>query len=290
MANFIYQCSECHQKTPFVPETMVCPLCSKKQQKDEPLRGVLDLTFDELTIEKERPLPFQFLPVEEEYFPESPVGFTPMWESTRLRDHLGLSSLWVKDEISQPTGSLKDRASFLVAAMAKKHGIKEIALASTGNAGSSMAGIGANSGLKVTLFLPASAPPAKLAQALQYGAQVFLVDGNYDLAYDLSLEYSQKNPHILSRNTAYNPLTIEGKKTASIEIVDQLEGIVPDHIFIGTGDGVILSGLYKGLLDLKQVGLISDIPTIHAVQSEKSNALYQAWKNGSFTKINAIAY
>ncbi len=82
---------------------------------------------------------------------------------------------------------LKDRASYLVAAFARKHQIQDIVLASTGNAGSSMAGAGAAANLNVTLFLPKSAPPAKMVQALQYGANLIRVDGTYDLAYDQSM-------------------------------------------------------------------------------------------------------
>jgi cysteine synthase len=96
--------------------------------------------------------------------------------------------LYLKDDGANPTGSLKDRASFLVAAFAGKHGLSEVVVASTGNAGSSMAGVGAAAGLKVKLFLPKTAPPAKMIQALQYGADLVLADKNYDQAFSLSLD------------------------------------------------------------------------------------------------------
>jgi threonine synthase len=111
-----------------------------------------------------------------------------------------------------------------------------------------MAGIGAAAGQHVTLFLPDSAPPAKLVQALQYGATVHRVEGSYDLAYELSLAYTRRHGG-MNRNTGYNPMTIEGKKTVSLELVSRL-GKVPDHIFVATGDGCILSGVYKGFEDL----------------------------------------
>jgi len=172
-----------------------------------------------------------------------------------------------------------------VAAFAKREGIREIAVASTGNAASSMAGIGAAAGMEITIFLPESAPKAKMVQSLQYGARVITVAGNYDKAFDLSLEYSRKYK-ILSRNTAYNPLTIEGKKTVSLEIYHQLEKS-PDFVFVPTGDGVILGGVYKGFRDLQQLKIIDKIPTIIAVQAEKSNAIALAFESGKFTPIDA---
>jgi len=141
-----------------------------------------------------------------------------------------------------------------VAAFARKFNIREIAVASTGNAASSMAGVGAAAGLNITIFLPETAPKAKMIQSLQYGAKVIPVAGTYDDAFDLSLEYSNKF-NVLSRNTAYNPLTIEGKKSAAIEIFQQLRK-APDFVFVPTGDGVILSGIYKGFKDLLKIGLI----------------------------------
>ncbi len=229
--------------------------------------------------------PFAFLPVEKKYYPSVPLEPTPLWQSERLTDKTGFPHLYLKDETRQLTGSLKDRASLLVAAFARREGIREIAVASTGNAGSSMAGIGAAAGLKITLFLPKTAPRAKMIQALQYGARVIPVDGNYDRAFDLSMAYSKKNG-ILSRNTAYNPLTIEGKKTVSLEIFHQL-GNTPDIIFVPVGDGVILSGVYKGFRDLKEQGLTDRIPHVVAVQAKGSDAIAQALENGSFTPVAA---
>jgi threonine synthase len=143
-----------------------------------------------------------------------------------------------------------------------------------------MAGVGAAAGQDVTLFLPKTAPAAKLVQALQYGATVHRVDGPYDLAYDLSLAYSKERGG-MSRNTAYNPMTIEGKKTVSLELVRQL-GKAPDVVFVGTGDGCITAGVYKGFRDLKQLGMIDTIPTIVSVQAENANALHRAFHSGRF--------
>ena len=257
---------------------MVCPFCSKNQKDNEPLRGILEIRYS-------ADGPFyveELLPIDLADMPDLPVGDTPLWRAEYLDDH---KHLYLKDDTGNLTGSFKDRASILVAAFAKKFDINEIVLASTGNAGSSMAGIAAACGIKATIFLPKIAPKAKMVQALQYGAHVVSVDGNYDMAFDLSLEYSKKYK-LLSRNTAYNPLTIEGKKSVAIELFRQI-GDAPDYVFVPVGDGVILSGVYKGFKDLLQFGFIEKMPTVVAVQAEGSPAIHNALECGSFTKCNS---
>jgi threonine synthase len=232
------------------------------------------------------------------------VGDTPLWEPERLREALDAPNLFLKDDTCEPSGSYKDRASWLVAAFARKHGIREIALASTGNAASSMSCVGAAAGLKITVFLPAAAPAAKRIQVLQYGAELREVQGTYDQAFDESLAYSAATG-VLSRNTAYNPLTIEGKKTASFEIARQLAAAfaapkngrigrgqaapsaavafrAPDHVFVPTGDGVILAGVIKGFEDLAELGLVDRMPTFWAAQAEGSSAIARALETGRF--------
>ena len=216
-----------------------------------------------------------------EFFPPIPVGETPLWEPRRLREELGLEGLYLKDDTANPTGSLKDRASYLIAAFAAQHGLKDIIVASTGNAGSSMAGIAAAAGLNVRLYLPSSAPPAKIVQAMQYGANVIKVEGSYDDAFDQSLSYVTEHGG-LSRNTGHNPLTVEGKKTVSLEIFRQLRASMPDLVYVPTGDGVILSGVYKGFEDLVTLGLADKVPEVVCVQAEGSAALTRALAAGRF--------
>lgn len=278
---FTYRCSVCRTPFDIVPELTLCPDCSRDQQCDQPLKGVLEI---ELHGSADPGFNiFELLPVEPEYFPPIPVGNTPLWQPSRLRNDLKFPHLFIKDDGSNPTFSLKDRASYLVSAAAAKFGVQEIALASTGNAGSSMAGVGAAAGQKITLFLPKTAPQAKLIQALQYGAAVHRINGNYDNAYDMSLAYTAIKGG-MNRNTAYNPMTIEGKKTVSLEIYQQL-GKAPDIVFVSVGDGCILSGLYKGFRDLKKLGIIPKIPKIIGVQARTSDALYRAFNTGVFENI-----
>lgn len=283
MIEFKYQCSECGRKYEITPDRMLCSECSKLQEPDKPLFGILEVAF--VGHFHHQPKMSDLLPVEAEYFPKIPVGGTPLWIPANIAGELGFANLYIKDDTHNLTGSLKDRASYLVAAFAKREGIKEIVVASTGNAASSMAGVGAAAGLNITIFLPESAPRAKMVQSLQYGARVIPVAGSYDRAFDLSLEYSRKY-NVLSRNTAYNPLTIEGKKTVSLEIYHQLKQ-VPDYLFVPTGDGVILGGVYKGFRDLMKLNIINKSPTVIAVQAEGSNAIAQAFEQGDFTPIDA---
>ncbi|MEI6385892.1 MAG: pyridoxal-phosphate dependent enzyme [Spirochaetota bacterium] len=277
-----YRCPSCGAHYAIEPGRYLCDPCSKANAPGAPLSGVLECVPDPIPAKGSLPLP-----VEARWFPPIPVGNTPLWRPERLRAHLGMSGLYLKDDAREPSGSFKDRASFLVAAFARQHGITEIALASTGNAASSMACIGAAAGIKVKVFVPKSAPIAKRIQVLQYGADLVEIDGNYDKAFDTSLEYSEKTG-TLSRNTAYNPLTIEGKKTVSFEIARDLAaaGEAPvEHVFVPTGDGVILAGVIRGFEDLLAMGEIALMPTFWAAQAEGSSAVARALALGRFDAL-----
>jgi len=277
-----YRCPECGAAYPIEPGRYLCDRCGSRNAPGMPLHGVLECAFDPDEARRELAAGSIPLPVEAEHFPSLPVGGTPLWPAPRLREELGFPGLWLKDDGCEPSGSYKDRASYLVAAFARKHGIGEVALASTGNAASSMACVGAAAGLKVTVFLPKSAPIAKRVQVLQYGAELREIEGNYDLAFDTCLAYTDETG-VLSRNTAYNPLTIEGKKTAAFEIIRELAARgsrPPDHVFVPTGDGVILAGLIRGFEDLLALGEIDRMPTVWAAQAEGSSAIARALETG----------
>lgn len=313
-----YRCPSCGAEYPIEPGRYLCDPCAVRQRPEKPLEGVLECVWLDGDEAAARELGAEGipLPVEEKYFAPVPVGDTPLWAPARLREELGFPRLFLKDDTCEPTGSFKDRASALVAAFATQHGIREIALASTGNAASSMSGIGAAAGLKITVFLPKAAPAAKRLQVLQYGAELRQVDGNYDQAFEESLAYS-KATGVLSRNTGYNPLTIEGKKTVSFEILADLRkaglgaglgalpatggpsgavaprggsgpfaaapgGLPAIEVFVPAGDGVILSGVYKGFEDLMRLGRLARMPRVWACQAQGSSALARALESGGF--------
>ena len=207
------------------------------------------------------------------------VGNTPLYHVLSLDEDPFEFYLFLKDDSRNPTFSFKDRASAIVSAYAKEHNIDTIVAASTGNAGSSLAGICAAQKQKAIIFVPAAAPKAKLTQIMMYGAQIVPIDGTYDAAFDLSIEATKKYGWY-NRNTAFNPLTIEGKKTVSYELYSQLGQSIPDRIFVPVGDGVIISGVYKGFEDLLNLGIINKLPTIVAVQAiGSSNIINNIHKN-----------
>ena len=215
--------------------------------------------------------------------PSLVVGNTPFYLSTLVAQRLGLKEVWFKDDGRNPTASLKDRASALVVARAKSEGRAMVTTASTGNAAAALAGLSASLQLPCVIFVPVSAPEAKITQLLVYGATVFLVNGTYDDAFELCLQASKRYGWYC-RNTGYNPYTAEGKKTVSYEICEQLavragEFSAPDCVVVSVGDGNIISGVHKGLRDLLMLGWIDHMPRLIGVQAEGSAFLYQVWKN-----------
>ncbi len=228
------------------------------------------------------------LPVTDPQFEATPLraaGWTPVFAPPRLSKSLGVRKLWVKDESPNPTASFKDRASAVVVTRAREIGAPLVVTASTGNAGAALAGMAAAVGQKAVIFAPRTAPPAKIAQLLVFGAEVLLVDGTYDDAFDLSVEASEAFGWYC-RNTGYNPFTAEGKKTAAFEIweqVIQLEnmGSQPLSVFVSVGDGNIISGIHKGFKDLIALGWLEQMPRIFGIQAEGSAAIANAFSAGN---------
>ncbi len=203
------------------------------------------------------------------------VGATPLYRARRLGASAGHENLWLKDEGLNPSASFKDRASAVAITRARELGAGLVAGASTGNAGSSMACMAASVGVPCVIFVPAAAPAAKIAQLLIFGARVLAVRGTYDEAFDLCFEVCQKRGWF-NRNTGYNPYTREGKKTCSFELCEQLDWQPPDRIVVPVGDGNIISGIWKGLVELQAVGLIDRLPKLVCAQSEESAAISRA--------------
>jgi threonine synthase len=279
-----------------------CVLCGAEYEPDEILyvcpkhgdEGILDVLYDydrigtrltkeglagnhDYSIWRYAPL----LPVEEGG-PRPPLqlGWTPMYHAQRLGERLGLRHLYLKDDGRNPTASFKDRASAVGVVKAMELGYETITCASTGNAASSLAGLAASVGLKSIIFVPQRAPQAKVAQLLIFGARVMMVQGTYDQAFDLCLEATREYPWY-SRNTAYNPYLSEGKKTAALELCEQLDWQAPDRVFVSVGDGCIIGGLWKGLKDLLALGFIDHVPQLVGVQAEGAAPLVRAWEEGS---------
>ncbi|MEA3374615.1 MAG: threonine synthase [Chloroflexota bacterium] len=217
----------------------------------------------------------------------SSVGWTPLYPAPRLADDLGLKHLWVKDDSRQPTASLKDRASAVAVVKTREKGYDVVTTASTGNAAAALSGLCAAVAQPNVIFVPRTAPEAKIAQLLAYGSTVLLVDGTYDQAFELCLEATREFGWY-NRNTAYNPYMSEGKKTVIYEVCEQLGDAMgpsgawqaPDVVFVPVGDGCIIGGVHKGLRDLLTLGWIDHMPRIIGVQAEGSAPLVDAWERG----------
>jgi threonine synthase len=221
------------------------------------------------------------------------AGWTPVYSPVQLKEKLGLSQLWIKDESRNPTASFKDRASAIVVGRAQEIKADVVVTASTGNAGAALAGMSAAISQPAVIFAPRTAPQAKVAQLLVFGAKVILVDGNYDQAFDLTIEAAQEFGWYC-RNTGYNPFTAEGKKTAAFEIWEQVllspvDLKRPLVVVVSVGDGNIISGIHKGFKDLQALGWLEQMPRIVGVQAEGSAAIANAFFAGTETIIPVAA-
>jgi threonine synthase len=301
-----YRCSICGTEYDPQEEIYTCP-------RDG---GNLDVVLDVEIIRKQTQLEdiskseetsiwryMPLLPVNDPGFLGTPlrsVGWTPLYKSIHLANRLNLDHLWLKDDGRNPTASFKDRASAVVVARAREIGAKLVVTASTGNAGAALAGMAAAAHFPAVILAPKTAPRAKVAQLLIFGAKVILVDGNYDEAFDLTVEAADTFGWYC-RNTGYNPFTAEGKKTAAFEICEQFTPLIgaagqrtqkwscPDSVFVSVGDGNIISGLHKGFKDLFELGWIEKVPRLFGVQSEGSSAVYNAYAEGTETILPVSA-
>ncbi len=287
MARFHLRCIECGEEYPEDPQRMVCSRCAASQKSGGSVRGVLEVVLKQLPSRwphfrlSDPEFLAAFLPIADEAsLPPLPIGDTPLLDVERLRDELGIPRLFVKDDTRNPSGSTKDRASLLVAAKALDYGCDTVATASTGNAASALAAVTAACGLRSVVLVPSTAPPAKLVQMQSYGAHVVPIDGTYDEAFDLCAAACSRFGWY-NRSTALNPFTIEGKKTAALEIAASMTPGHPDVVLVPTGDGVILAGLAKGFRDLETAGLLPHRPRLIAVQPEGSSAIVRALQSGA---------
>lgn len=205
------------------------------------------------------------------------VGGTPLYDAPRIAHRLGLRRVWLKDEGRMPTGSLKDRASAIVVQRARDIGAPRILTASTGNAGVALAAMAKCAGIEAIVLVPENAPRAKLAQLAVFGARVVRVRGSYDDAFALS-ESAAATFGWYCRNTGQNPFTVEGKKTVSFEIAEQLGWRAPDRVVVSVGDGNILVGVHKGFRELHALGWIERMPRILGVQAAGSSPIARAWE------------
>lgn len=292
------QCINCGKTYPAEPGVYTCPDCG-------PADGILDVIYDYDYIAKNYSKDYfannknysiwryePFLPVQ----PDGPkptlrVGWSPLYRTKALAEAIGLENLYMKDDGQNPTASLKDRASAVAVAKAAEEKAPIIACSSTGNAASSLAGNAASIGIKTCIFVPGRAPQGKVAQLRIFGANVISVQGSYEDAFKLSAAAIERYGWY-NRNAAINPYLVEGKKTVTLEICEQMNWQVPDWIVFSVGDGCTIAGAWKGYVDLYKAGFIDRLPKVAGVQAEGCAPLTKAFHSGKKfepTEENTIA-
>lgn len=230
---------------------------------------------------------FDFFPVEK---PSSIVslgeGDTPLIHASRLGEKMGIPNLYLKNDTVLPTGSLKDRSNSVGISVAREWGVKTAAVMSTGNAAASVAAYAAAAGIESIVMVPKGTAPSKIVQARAYGARVIVVDGNFDN------EVAKLYKAALSEFGWYdclssNPYRDEGKKSYAYEMVDQMDGRVPDWVIHPTAGGTGIYAMWKGYKELLSLGWIERAPKLVAAQSEAAAPIVAAFEKGS-TKIEAV--
>lgn len=221
---------------------------------------------------------FEFLPrIEGKFIVSLMEGLTPIIDSARISDFFGLRGLKFKLEYLNPTGSLKDRGSTLLVSWVNRLGVKSIADDSSGNAGISLSAYSARAGINCTIYVPEHTPIDKIIQAISYGANVVRVSGGRtETSREIMKLWRMGKLYYASHNMS--PFFLDGFKTFAYEVIEQLNGDLPDHIIIPTGGGSLFLGAYRGFVEAKAIGWIKDIPKLHIVQPEACNPIVRAFE------------
>lgn len=261
-----------------------CPHCG--------VEGILDVNYDYPKVQKilqpdllrARPLDHwryrELLPLTSSaVLPHLRIGWTPVYDVPRLASHVGVRKLVLKDDGQNPTSSFKDRASSVGVLKAQEFGYTTVSCASTGNAASSLAGLAAGAGLRSVIFVPQRTPEPKITQLLMFGATVVRVKGTYEQAFDLCQQACQQFGWY-DRSSGRNPFLVEGKKTAGLEIGEQLRDDMPDWVVVSVGDGCTIGGVGKGLREMRDLGITDRLPRLLGVQAEGARPLLDAFLSG----------
>ncbi|MDI6896281.1 threonine synthase [Methanocella conradii] len=271
-----------------------CIKCGAKYGPDEVIYtcskcgGLLDVVYDysEIRLSREDlkgPLSVwkykALLPVSRE-----PVtlkeGGTPLYHLRSIGKEVGLREAYAKHEGMNPSGSFKDRGMTVGVTKALELGMKSVACASTGNTSASLAVYGARAGIPVIVLLPSGKVAlGKVAQALMHGAKVISIKGNFDDALRLVRELCVENGIYLLNSI--NPYRLEGQKTIGFEIVDYFGWEVPDRIILPVGNAGNITAIFKGLSEMKRLGIIDRVPKMTGIQAEGSAPIAKAIKSGA---------
>lgn len=284
------ECLFCEEKYPFDLFNPFCPECGEPLLFSSPRRK------REFAIEKTLSLE-KFL----EFLPLSRVdqrlslgeGDTPLVSLRRLMQKYGLPPVLAKNETMNPTGSFKDRGTSVAVQKACSMGIKRIGTVSTGNMAGSTAAYGAKAGLRTFVFLKEDSTPEKILSAGIHGAVLFKVKGDYGKLFSKSYEIGRK--HKIFFINSIDPIRIEGYKITGFEIFLQLGCRVPRYLFVPVSSGGHIIGLIRSFQDLRQEGLIQNLPVFVGVQAKGCSPLARAYAQGKskfqrLSKAETIAH
>ena len=288
------RCRECGREFPVEPLN-VCDYCF----------GPLEISYDYASIARsvsrksieKGPLSMwryhDFLPVEAEDAVDMGTGMTPLIKAKNLGRALGLKNLYIKNDSVNPSYSFKDRPVSVTATKALEFEFDVLACVSTGNLMGSVAAHGARAGMKTMVFFPADLERGKIVGAAIYGPTLVAVDGTYDEVNRLCSELSD-NLRWAFVNINMRPFYAEGSKTLGYEVAEQLGWRAPDHCVVPGASGELYTKIWKGLLELRDVGLIDKVNTrMHLAQAQGCSPIVEAFELGSThvrpVKPNTIA-
>ena len=257
MSHFTLRCGRCDRRYAADMTTLACITCNL------PIDVAYDASAPRLLCGRhDMPLPL----LDAASAPTLGEGDTPLVDLPTVAREVGLDHLLGKLEFVNPTGSYKDRGAAVMMAVAREMNVTEIVEDSSGNAGAAVSAYAARFGIKANIFAPANAPAAKISQIRVYGAKVHSIEGSREDTTAAAVAfYKEKN--IVYASHAWSPYFLEGTKAFAYEIVDQIDGLVPDHVIFPVGNGGLLLGAYTGFRDLYEAGHIGGIPQLHAVQA-----------------------
>ncbi|MFB6073317.1 MAG: threonine synthase [Halobacterium sp.] len=275
------ECVDCEETFDAATATHRCPDCG----------GILDPVYDYDAVDVDRETfesrRFDSMWRYEELLPftrESAVtmdeGGTPLVECPSLADELGVGRVLLKDEGRNPTGTFKDRGQTVAVTAAAQHGASDVALASAGNAGQSAAAYAGRAGMDSHVFLPSRAGFTNKAMVNVHGGEMNVVEGRIGDAGAAYEDAMDDHDDWYSVKTFVTPYRHEGKKTMLYETVEQLDWEVPDAVVYPTGGGVGLVGMHKGARELRDLGLIDDLPAMYAAQAEGCAPVVRAFQEG----------
>lgn len=258
-------CVVCHTAYPLAP-LYECEECG----------GILEVTYAIAQADGSCAL----LPVSEQNRIHLGEGDTKLLSAPRLAKRLGIKTLLLKCEFMNPTGSFKDRPVSIGITKAVEFGFQQVIAASSGNGAASVAAYAARAGLRAIILVPESTPLEKVRQTLAYGAKVIRVKGPYSNCFSLAKQLGQSQNIFNLTTTLLNPYTVEGNKLVAHELYEQMNGMVPDVIYVPIGAGPLLIGIYRGYLEHHRYHPGAKLPRMAGIQAAGNNPIATAFVQG----------